>query len=111
MKLIERYLLKTRDKGLILKPTRTLDIDAYPDADFAGLYGCEDSLDPVCVRSRTGFVINVASCPALWKAVLQTKVATSTMKSKVVALAACCRELMPIIDMVDEVGKQAVGLS
>ena len=32
------------------------------------------------------------------------------MESEVVALAACCRELMPIIDMVDEVGK-AVGLS
>ena len=61
------------------------------------------------MRSRTGFVINVASCPVLWKAVLQTEVATSTMESEVVALAACCRELMPIIDMVDEVGK-AVGL-
>ena len=49
LKLIGRYLLKMCNKGLILKPTRALDIDAYPDADFAGLYGYEDSLDPICV--------------------------------------------------------------
>ena len=44
-----------------------LYIDAYPDADFAGLYGHEESLDPVCVQSRTGFVINMASCPVFGK--------------------------------------------
>ena len=62
------------------------------------------------MQGRTGFVINVTSCPVLWKAVSQTEVATSTMESEVFALTACCRELIPIIDMVDEVGK-AVGLS
>ena len=31
------------------------------------------------------------------------------MEAEVVALATCCRELMPIIDLVDSVGK-AVGL-
>jgi len=62
--------MKTRDKGLVLTPTCELTIDAYPDADFAGLYGYEDSLDPVCVRSCSGFVINVASFPVLWKAAL-----------------------------------------
>ena len=32
------------------------------------------------------------------------------MQAEVIALAGCCRELMPIIDMVDEVGT-AVGLT
>jgi len=64
IKLIGRYLVGTQDKGMILKPTETLHINAYPDADFAGLYGYEDNNDPVCVRSRTGFVITVAMpCP------------------------------------------------
>ena len=110
LKIIGRYLLKTRDKGLVLTPTRDLNIDSYPDADFAGLYGYEDSCDPICVRSRTGFVINVANCPVLWKSQLQTETATSTMQAEVIALAACCRELMPIIDMIEEIGK-AVGLT
>ncbi len=42
LKRIGRYLKLTQDKGLIMKPTKSLNIDAYPDADFAGLYGYED---------------------------------------------------------------------
>ena len=87
-----------------------MKIDTYPDAAFAGLYNYEDSCDPVCVRSRTGYVINVAGCPVLWKSQLQTEIATSTMQAEVIALAACCRELIPIVAMVKEVGT-AVGLS
>ena len=110
LKLIGRYLLGTKNKGLVINPTRDLKIDAYPDADFAGLYNYEDSCDPVCVRSRTGYVINVAGCPVLWKSQLQTEIATSTMQAEVIALAACCRELIPIVAMAKEVGI-AVGLS
>ena len=41
LKRIGRYLVGTADKGLILNPKNAtlLNIDAYPDADFAGLYG------------------------------------------------------------------------
>ena len=70
LKLIGRYLLETKNKGLVINPTRDLKIDAYPDADFAGLYNYEDSCDLVCVRSRTGYGINVARCPVVWKSQL-----------------------------------------
>ena len=110
LKMIGRYLLGTINKGLIINPTRELKIDAYPDADFAGLYNYEEHNDPICVRSRTGYVINVAGCPVLWKSQLQTETATSTMQSEVISLAACCRELIPIVNMVKEIGS-AVGLT
>ena len=109
LKLIGRYLLKTRDKGLILDPSRDLNVDAYPDADFAGLYGYEDKLDPVCVKSRTGYVINVANCPVLWRSTLQVEISQSTMESEICALATCTRDLLPIIDLVEET-VPAVGL-
>ena len=32
-------------------------MDFYADADFAGLWGHEDPQDPICARSRTGFVV------------------------------------------------------
>ncbi len=75
-------------------------IDAYPDADFAGMYGHEKPTDPSCVKSRSGFVITFADVPILWQSKLQTETALSTMEAKIIALAACCRELFPIIDMV-----------
>jgi hypothetical protein len=48
---IGQYLKHTRDKGLVLKPTNSLDIDCYVDANFAGLWGYEDKDDPACVKS------------------------------------------------------------
>jgi hypothetical protein len=45
----------------------------------------------------------------LWQSRLQTETALSTMEAEVNALAACMRELIPIIDMVKEL-TQSVGL-
>jgi hypothetical protein len=66
IKRMGRYLIGTKDKGMIIKPTSTIGIDAYPDADFASLYGYEDNNDPVCVCSCTSYVITVAGCPIYW---------------------------------------------
>ena len=66
-KLIGRYLLGTMNKGVLIASTRDLKTDAYPDANFAGLYNYEDQTDLICVRSRAGYMINVAGCPVLWK--------------------------------------------
>ena len=109
LKRIGRYLIGTKDKGMIIKPTASIGIDAYPDADFAGLYGYESNDDPVCVCSQTGFVITVAGCPIYWSSKLQTETATSTMEAETIALGSCCRELLPIIALVNEVGV-AIGI-
>ena len=86
---------------MVIKPTRDLTIDAYPDADFAGKYhGHEKPTYPACARSRSGFVIVFAGVTVLWKSKLQTETALSTMEAKVNALAACMRELIPIMDIV-----------
>lgn len=41
-----RYLKATRDEGLALQPSNTLKVDCYVDADFGGLFGAEDPMDP-----------------------------------------------------------------
>lgn len=65
LKRIGQFLKFTANLDLILRPTGVLDIDAYCDADFAGLWSYEDSLDPSCVKSQTGFVICLSSCPII----------------------------------------------
>ena len=109
LKRIGRYLKGTQNKGLILRPSNYLHVDCFPDADFAGLYNHEDSQDPHCVRSRTGYVILVAGCPVLWKSKLQTEIAMSTMEAEYVALSQACKDLFPLLDMVKELG-HAVGV-
>ena len=68
-----------------------------------------DNNDPVCVRSRTSIIINVADCPIYWSSKLQTEMITSTMEAEIIAFGSSCRKLFPIIALVDEIGV-AVGI-
>jgi hypothetical protein len=63
---IERYLKNTSSRGMVINSTRELTIDAYPDADFSGMYGHEKPTDPACAKSCSGFVIVFAGVPVLW---------------------------------------------
>eukprot|EP00804_Cyclotella_cryptica_P028871 CCRYP_008449-RA/>CCRYP_008449-RA protein AED:0.34 eAED:0.34 QI:0/0/0/0.5/1/1/2/0/327 len=106
---IGRYLKGTMDKGLIMTPTSQPCEHCYPDADFAGLYGHEDSRDPHCARSRTGYVILAFGCPVLWRSRLQTEIALSTMEAEYVALSTVCKDLLPVVAVIRELSA-AVGL-
>jgi len=90
-------------QGLIIRPTSSLQLDVYVDSDFAGLWRSEDSQDPVCVKSRTGFVILLAACPLLWQSKLQGQVALSTMEAEYIALSTGLRSLLPLKTLVAEV--------
>jgi hypothetical protein len=108
LKHIGHYLKQTSDRGMIMSPSSNVcKIDAYPDADFAGMYGHEEHTDPACAKSCTGFIVAFAECPVLWQSKLQTEMALSTMEAKVIALSACCRELFPITDMVSSLTTSA----
>ena len=65
---ISRYLKGAIDKGLIMKPNDALSFktDIYVDAAFACGWGTESSANPDCVKSRTGYIIEIANCPVLW---------------------------------------------
>lgn len=104
IKRIARYLKGTRNRGLIIHPNKDdLNIELYADADFAGLWNVENSDDPICVRSRTGFVITLGGVPITWNSKLQTEIATSTMHAEYIALSTSMRELIPIQNLMDDV--------
>ncbi len=109
LKSIGRYLKVTWEKGLILNPCVALKVDAFPDTDFAGLYGYAKITCLEVVKSRTGFLITVCNCPVVWVSKLQTETALSMMEAEIVALAHCCRDLFPIIDIMTEFDK-VIGL-
>ena len=110
LKRIGRYLKNTASCVMIINLTRELVIDAYPDADFSGMYGYEKPTDPACAKSCTGFVIVFAGVPVMWQSKPQNETALSTMEAEIISLATCMRELIPIMDMVQELAV-AVGKS
>ena len=70
IKRICRYLLGTKDNGIIFKPDSSKGLECYVDADFAGGWSSGDCTNPEMVLSRTGFLISYAGCPIFWKSKL-----------------------------------------
>ena len=101
---IGQYLRKTEDEGLILRPSDHFEIDCYVDADFAGLWGYENPLEPSVAKSRTGFVICISNCPVIWTSKLQTSIALSTMEAECNALSTAMRDLIPFRNLALTVG-------
>jgi hypothetical protein len=102
VKRIGRYLAGTRDGGIILRPSKTIKLNCYVDADFAGLYGYEDKNEKASVKSRTGFYILLGNVPVLWTSKLQTEIALSTMEAEYIALSTAMRAFLPIRHVLHE---------
>jgi hypothetical protein len=102
VKRIGRYLLATRDKGLILQPTHNFILDMFVNADFAGMWHHEYSKLWECAFSRTGYVITYCGCPVHWASKLQSEIALSTTESEYIALSMASRELLPLRHLVTE---------
>ena len=80
-----------------------MKVDCYVDSDFAGLFSYEDPHDPVCAKSRTGYVVTLAGCPLLWVSKLQTEISLSTLHAEYVALSQSLRDLLPFRRLAKEV--------
>ena len=55
VKCIGRYLLSSRDNGLIIHPNQVWEFDCWVDADFVGNWRqCDIHVDPMTSKSRSG---------------------------------------------------------
>ncbi len=92
-----------KDNGLSFTKSNNLDLNLYVDADFAGLWKYEDEQDPVCVKSRTGYVITLGNSPVSWVSKLQTEIALSTTEAEYIAMSQEMRDLLPMRTMLEEI--------
>ena len=107
VKTILRYLKKTENKGLRIKPqNKAFNLDLYVDADFCGLFGREDPRNPDSVRSRTGYIILLSGWPIVWKSQLQTHLSQSTLEAEYSALSSSLRVLIPLRWLIEEMIKE-----
>jgi hypothetical protein len=103
VKLILRYLQGTKDHGTIFRPDNSMKVDGYVDADFAGIWKAEHDQDPICAKSRTGYMIKFCNVPVLWVSKMQTQIALSTMEAEYIALSQSMRDLIPICEALKEI--------
>ena len=80
----------------------------YVDAAFASGWGTEQGTNPDSVKSQTGYIIEVMSCPVIWCSKLQPCIATSTMESEYTALSMSLRAAIPLLEVTNAIN---IGLS
>ena len=98
------------DHGLVLDTNYDIfEVDTYHDAGFEIMYGHKNIDDLACAKSCTGFIITFDNFNVLCISRLQTETSLSKMESQTIALADCCQQLFPIINMTQSLGK-TVGL-
>ena len=100
-----RYLLSSRNLGIVYKPDKSLGLQCFVDVDFAGGWTQVDSDNPENLMSRTGYVIMFAGCPILWCSKLQTEITLSTTEAEYEALSQAMREVIPLMEFMKELGK------
>jgi hypothetical protein len=111
VKAIVRYLIATKDKGLICKPNES-SIECFCDADFAGNYHISEAEHETdTARSRTGYVIKYAGCPLMWASRLQTEIALSTTESEYISLSTSLRDVIPLMNLIEELRKAGFDYS
>jgi len=110
IKWLGRYLKGTRNKGTILRPDKSRQLEVFVDADFAGNWDPSEYEDCDTARSRHGYYITFAGCPILWKSQLQTEVALSSTESKYTGLSYALREAIPIMGPFQEMMDRKVPI-
>ena len=110
VKRIGRYLLATKDKGLIMKPNQE-GMECWVDAAHATEWNSKTaSDDPNTARSRMGYLITYAGCPMHWTSKMQTEIALSTTEAEYIALSQSMREVLPIMWLMEEAGQQGIAM-
>ena len=105
LKKIGRYLVGTKDKGIVLYPTRH-SFDCFVDADFVGNWDRVNAdVDPSTAKSRTGYVVMYGGCPVVWASKLQREVALSTTEAEYAAISESLREVISLMQLLDESGE------
>ena len=106
---IVKYLKKTREKGIIMKPNKSKSLEVYADADFSGnWYKPTAADDASTAKSRSGYLVLYAGCPIIWSSRLQTQVALSTTEAEYISLSQSLREVIPIINLLKELQEKNI---
>ena len=111
VKRIGRYLLATKDKGLLMRPNEQKFFKCWVDADFSRNWRRRDAHnDPMTAKSRSGWIVCFAGAPITWASKIQTITALSTTEAKYITLSTSLREVIPLMGMLKEATDQGVQI-
>jgi len=103
-----RYLMKTRDRGMIMK-TKGASLELCCDEDFCS--NCNPDMvhvDKSTSKYRNGSIVMFAGYLLTCASQLQTETALSTTEAEFIALSEGLRTTIPIMKLIDELRERNV---
>ncbi len=93
--------------GLKFKPDSKKSFECYCNADFSENWNKEFApIDPRTAKAQNGWIIFYAGCPISWASKLWSQVALSTTKAKYIAMSQALRDIIPIMNLLQEMRGQ-----
>ena len=112
VKRIGRYLLATKDKGLLIRPNELRYFECWVDADFSGNWRPQDAHnDRMTFKSRSGWIICFAGAPITWASKIQTITGLSMTEAEYIALSTSLRAVIPLMGMLKKAAEQEVKIN
>ena len=74
----------------------------HVDADFAGNWDPNETMDRDTARSRHGYIITYGGAPILYKSQMQNEIALSSTESEYTGLSYGLRDAIPIMELFKE---------
>ncbi|KAE9176563.1 hypothetical protein PF004_g26044 [Phytophthora fragariae] len=98
---VVRYLLKTKDVGIVYDGLLGTHLEAYSDADWV------DNRDDR--RSVSGMLLMLCGAPVVWRSTFQKTVALSSTEAEYMALSDCVKECVWMRRLLKDIGAEQVG--
>ena len=103
---LAKYLKGTRDAVIILRPNQEEVVIVYDNAELNRNCTIDEAEDDEATAKLTlGHVASFAGCIILFTSKLQYLVTLSATEAECVSLSHSLRDMIPIIDMLDELRK------
>ena len=99
VKRMGRYLLGTKDRGVVFKPDHKRCLERFVEADFAGGWNKEDPGNPDNVLSCTEYVIFYAGCPMVFASRMRTEKALFAAENEYIARLPAMREAIILMQL------------
>jgi hypothetical protein len=110
VKRIGKFLLATKDKGLIMTPDKS-GMECWVDSAHASeLSNKTASNDPSTARSRMGYIIRYLGLPIHWASKMQTEIALSSTEAEYIVLSQAMREALPIMWLMQEAHDHGISV-
>ncbi|KAE9280198.1 hypothetical protein PF008_g28193 [Phytophthora fragariae] len=98
---VVRYLLKTKDVGIVYDGLLGTQLEAYSDADWAG--NRDDR------RSVSGMLLMLCGAPVVWRSTFHKTLALSSTEAEYMALSDCVKECIWMRRLLKDIGAEQVG--